>query len=269
LIEDWADEWWWRPAMHYRWHYKKGANFASNHLARELFKQSLTPVWLRKMLLKRRQRNGYTVGDGISRKNIESIEKNVINLFENLDKIFSKRTFIFGDRPSLADIGLSGPFFRHFALDPIPLEIIKKGYPNILQWLNSLWHTKISDNTSEYLKGIPEDFEPLLYEIGNTYLPYLSANVEAVKKQKRFFDFKSEEMHFKNARYSQYRVWCLKEIQNLYKQLPEKPKRDIKKTLEKFHCWKPLWEQSDLPLDNKQEKKLPFWADRKMLGVYE
>ena len=269
LIEDWADEWWWRPAMHYRWHYKKGANFASNHLARELFKQSLTPVWLRKMLLKRRQRNGYTVGDGISRKNIESIEKNVVNLFENLNKIFSKRTFIFGDRPSLADIGLSGPFFRHFALDPIPLEIIKKGYPNILQWLNSLWHTRISDNTSEYLKGIPDDLEPLLYEIGNTYLPYLSANVEAVKKQKKFFDFKSEEMHFKNARYSQYRVWCLQEIQNLYKQLPEKPKKDIKKTLEKFHCWKPLWEQSDLPLDNKQEKKLPFWADRKMLGVYE
>ena len=131
---------------------KKGANFASNHLARELFKKSLTPVWLRKILLKRRQRNGYTVGDGISSKNIKSIEKNVINLFENLDKIFSKRTFIFGDRPSLADIGLSGPFFRHFALDPIPLEIIKKGYPNILQWLNSLWYTRISDNTSEYLK---------------------------------------------------------------------------------------------------------------------
>ena len=21
LLEDWADEWWWRPAMHYRWHY--------------------------------------------------------------------------------------------------------------------------------------------------------------------------------------------------------------------------------------------------------
>ena len=21
LLEDWADEWWWRTAMHYRWHY--------------------------------------------------------------------------------------------------------------------------------------------------------------------------------------------------------------------------------------------------------
>ena len=36
LIEDWADEWWWRPAMHYRWHYKEGANFASDRLATEL-----------------------------------------------------------------------------------------------------------------------------------------------------------------------------------------------------------------------------------------
>ena len=27
LLEDWADEWWWRPAMHYRWYYEEGARF--------------------------------------------------------------------------------------------------------------------------------------------------------------------------------------------------------------------------------------------------
>ena len=47
------------------------------------------------------------------------------NLFRNLEKIFSKRTFIFGDHPSLADIGLSGPInLRHFALDQF-YKIIK------------------------------------------------------------------------------------------------------------------------------------------------
>ena len=35
-FEDWADVWWWRPAMHYRWFYEEGARFASGHLAREV-----------------------------------------------------------------------------------------------------------------------------------------------------------------------------------------------------------------------------------------
>ncbi len=36
LLEDYADEWLWRPAMHYRWYYDEGARFASCHLAAEL-----------------------------------------------------------------------------------------------------------------------------------------------------------------------------------------------------------------------------------------
>ena len=41
LIEDWADEWWWRTAMHYRWHYDEGVIFASEHLASELLNDLL------------------------------------------------------------------------------------------------------------------------------------------------------------------------------------------------------------------------------------
>ena len=44
LLEHWADEWWWRPAMHYRWHYAEGARFASYHLATEVMVHHPLPV---------------------------------------------------------------------------------------------------------------------------------------------------------------------------------------------------------------------------------
>ena len=56
----------------------------------------------------------------------KTVEDDFLKLLENLNNIFEKRKFLFGNRPSIADIGFSGPFFRHFALDPVPLEIIRQ-----------------------------------------------------------------------------------------------------------------------------------------------
>ena len=129
LIEDWADEWWWRPAMHYRWHYTEGARFASWHLATELMDSVPLPVWLKALFLRRRQRRGYTVGDGLTEQNIPAVEASVKRLFGQLEAIFNVRPYLLGSRPSLADIGLSGPFVRHFARDPVPVEILRQTAP--------------------------------------------------------------------------------------------------------------------------------------------
>jgi len=269
LIEDWADEWLWRPAMHYRWHYKKGANFASDHLAKELLGSIPAPHFLKKIFLTRRQRNGYTIGDGVSKENIAAIETSVRNLFCNLEQIFSKRSFIFGETPTLADIGLSGPFYRHFALDPVPLGIIKREAPSILNWLDSLQSAKLSTSEFSYVKEIPSDMNPLLEEIGKVYLPYLCKNVDAVKCDNKYFEFRSGDLHIRKARYSQYRVWCLKELQKKYYSLVKEDQSKVEQILRKFSCWEPLWMQKDLPLEINQEERLPFWADRKMIGVNE
>ena len=269
LIEDWADEWWWRPAMHYRWHYKEGAEFASDHLAKELLGAFPAPHFLKKMFLARRQRNGYTVGDGISQDNIDAVEANVRNLFSNLEKIFSKRSFIFGEIPSLADIGLSGPFYRHFALDPVPLKIIKNEAPSILNWLDALQTTQLKNTEHQYIDEIPDDLDPLLEEIGGVYMPYLCKNVDAVRSGKKYFEFKSGELNIRKARFSQYRVWCLKELREKFYSLSKDDQSNVEQILRKFGCWEPLWMQKKLPLNSKQEAKLPFWADRKMIGVNE
>ena len=270
LIEDWADEWWWRPAMHYRWHYKEGAEFASDHLAKELLGTFPAPHFLKKMFLARRQRKGYTVGDGISQDNKDAVEANVRNLFSNLEKIFSKRSFIFGEIPSLADIGLSGPFYRHFALDPVPLKIIKSEAPSILNWLDALQNTQLKNSEHGYIEDdLPGDLDPLLEEIGGIYLPYLCKNVQAVKSKKKYFEFSSGELNIRKARFSQYRVWCLKELQKKFCSLPEDDQSKVEQMLRKYDCWEPLWMHKELPLEVMQEERLPFWADRKMIGVNE
>ena len=100
-------------------------------------------------------------------------------------------------------------------------------------------------------------------------MPYLSANVDAVKQNKTKFDFKFGNVFLKNARYSLYRVWCLKELRDRYSKLEEKEKIQVEILLKKFGCWEPLWRDKNLPLMDNQEEELPFRADRKMLGVNE
>ena len=150
-----------------------------------------------------------------------------------------------------------------------PSKLIKNEAPAILNWLQSLWNIKLSNQEFSYLDNIPNDLSPLLNEIGKIYLPYLCANVDAVSKNKRRFEFKSDEMHFVGARYSQYRVWCLKQLQEKYHQLHENQKEAIKAMLSEHGCWEPLWRHQDLPMKGSQEEKLPFWADRKMIGINE
>ena len=269
LLEDWADEWWWRPAMHYRWHYSVGAHFASRHLAVEVLGSVPAPVWLRGWVLRRRQRRGYTTGDGITPANVAAVEASVKRLLAQLETIFRARPFILGDRPSLADIGFSGPFFRHFALDPVPLEIIRQQAPAVLEWVARLWNIRLPECSGHWIQGIPEDLGPLLDDIGAAYLPYLCANVDAVGAGQKRFDAEVDGALFTGARYSRYRVWCLQELRDHYQGLPNEAQEMARKLLEKHSCWEPLWRNEHLPLLPDQERGLPFRGDTKMVGVNE
>lgn len=273
LIEDWADEWLWRPAMHYRWHYREGARFASDYLASHLLQSMMAPLWMKRARLTMRQRNGYTVGDGITRDNVAHVESGFMKTLAILEAIFAKRQFLLGARPSLADIGLSGPFFRHFALDPVPAEILRQHAPHVLAWVTRLWRTRLSDGVAPWPEAwedtLPDDLAPLLEDISKTHLAYLCANVEAVKAGQKRFDADIDGTFYKAARYSQYRVWCLKELRAHFQAMPEDAQADTRAMLQKTGCWEPLWRHSELPMADDQEKNLPFHADSKMVGVNE
>ncbi len=269
LLEDYADEWLWRPAMHYRWHYSEGAHFASRHLADELMGAMPLPGALKRFMMRRRQRDGYTTGDGITADNLPEVEAIYSELLDHLQSIFSQRKFLLGDSPSLADIGFSGPFFRHFALDPVPLEILRNRAPAVLEWVARLWGAKIPEGQLGYSREALELLEPLLKDVGQSYLPYLNANVDAVASGRKRFDVSIKGADYKGARVSQYRVWCLQQLRDHFETVPKSDQPELRALLEKTDCWQPLWHKQSLPLKGDQESNLPFQADFKMIAANE
>lgn len=269
LLEDYADEWLWRPAMHYRWYYAPGARFASTHLATELGRDVPLPDFVFRQVVIRRQRGGYTAGDGITRDQVPGVEAIFKSTLEQLEAIFRQRPFLLGDRPSLADIGFSGPFFRHFALDPVPAEIIRQRAPAVWEWAARLWNTRLAECEGGLLEGIPADWGPILDQVGRQYLPYLCANVEAVAAGRKRFDVEVDGVSYRRARWSKYRVWCLQQLRSHFDALPEGERDAARALLERHGCWEPLWRHRELPIAAGFCERLPFHADAKMIEVYE
>jgi hypothetical protein len=268
-LEDYADEWLWRPAMHYRWHYPEGARYASGHLVRELAAEVPAPALLKRWSITRRQRNGYTTGDGIIADQVPGVEAIYHRTLEQLEAIFRDRPFLLGDRPSLADVGFSGPFFRHFALDPVPAQIMRQQAPAVWEWTARLWNFGQVDAAVSLLPGIPSDWGPILAAIGEYYLPYLNANVDAVASDNKRFDAVIGGTHYRGARWSKYRVWCLQQLRSHYSALSKQYQEEAKSLLVRHNCWEPLWHHKQLPLEADTCKRLPFFGDAKMIDVYD
>lgn len=269
LLEDYADEWLWRPAMHYRWHYKQGALFAGNHLAAEIGEGVPLPNAVKRLIIARRQRSGYTAGDGITPDQVPGVEAIYRRTLEQLEAIFRERPFLLGDRPSLADIGFSGPFFRHFGLDPVPAEIMRQQAPAVWEWAARLWNARLGEGSGALLQGVPADWGPILEEIGRQYLPYLCANVDAVAAHQQHFDAEIGGVRYRGARWSKYRVWCLQQLRDHFKALTPADQDRAQVLLTQHGCWEPLWQHTELPLEPDFCGRLPFHADAKMIDVYD
>ncbi len=131
LLEDYADEWLWRPAMHYRWHYNQDAYSFSRAIVDELFGFfRLFPKCIKRFLIRIRQRTGFTVGDGVHEGNIQEIEATYLNTLENLQAIFEKRPFFWATNPAWPISVFQAPCSGILASTQQPLPLCVK--PHLL-----------------------------------------------------------------------------------------------------------------------------------------
>jgi len=267
LLEDYADEWLWRPAMHYRWYGSEGAMHLSRHLAAEIMGGIAAPGFAKRALLRQRQRRGYTSGDGVDSKNRLQVEAIYHNNLQWLSAILKNRPFLLGESPCIADIAFMGPFFRHFSQDPAPAEIMRREAPAVWEWVSRLWNWTPESTAPTWLETVPQDWSPLLEDIGSTYLPYLCDNAEAVRKKQKRFSSDVGGAHYKGAWSSNYRVWCLQRLRDHYKALPDAIQPSVEAQLTAHNVWEPLWRTQLPTTDVNRGLTPPFGSNCDMLDV--
>ncbi|MEM7662057.1 MAG: glutathione S-transferase family protein [Pseudomonadota bacterium] len=208
LIEDYADEWLWRAAMHYRWSYPYSRELISNILVDEISTPVPLPRFIIRRMIRRRQIKFFTKRDGVSAATRHHIEQGYLNALDCMSAILEHRPFILGTKPSLADFGLMAPMFRHFSQDPDPEEIMRTRAPLVYEWVARMW-TARQGQDGIFVREITDEMEPLLKEICQTHLRQLTSNAEAYAKNQTTFEMTVQGCDYSDMPVSRYRVYCL------------------------------------------------------------
>ena len=139
--------------------------------------------------------------------------------------------------------------------------------PHVLHWVVRMWSARSTEYSAtassasggaprSLLSHVPEDWGPILQDIGDSYMPYLRANEKASKDRKPFFDFDIQGYHY-HLPVNHYRHWCLEKLQQQYLSLPEKEKEIANAILKKHGIYNNLIAPV-APSAFDPQNKLPF-----------
>ena len=180
LVEDFADEWCTKLMFHYRWHdpghAKWGARFVVSDVRPDL---SGTALELAIATFYERQR-GRRELVGCGPANAPLLEAHFDELLAAVERLGGPASYLFGERPSLADFGLYGQLSQ-LVLDPWPLSVVRARAPGVENWVRRL--ADASGCEGGWSDGwiSSSAVRALLAMVGRVYLPFLAANARAVE----------------------------------------------------------------------------------------
>ena len=267
LVEDYADEWCWRAALYWRWQPVESRKLLMRRIGREVLDDFPAPNWLAGWYYGRRQMATYLTGDGLSAETEPHIKQHYLDLLDNMSAILADQPYLLGSHPTLVDIGLFGPMFRHYAQDPTPSRVMEERAPSVYAWVGRVWNARASRLGRE---PIPSDFSHagwayFLRDIVQNYWPFLVRNARAWAAGKSRVDHPAHGVTYRNLKVVHYRVYCLEVLQNEYRRLSEPNRRAVDEHLRPYgsldlvdHLDSGLMQEHQLPLrpDRAQPSKL-------------
>ncbi len=249
LLEDYADEWLWRPAMHYRWSFPETARLMSSWLAEHLGERR-APAWMKRLYWRRRQYRTFVQGDGVTETTRAAVETTYLETLAALESIFARRAYVLGERPTEADFGFFASMFRHFFCDPAPARIMRERAPGVQEWVARMWNLRPGRLTSGPLPDrLPGDLEALLEAVSTVYLPYLDANASAYAKGERNVSYQVRGTRFSEP-VKPYRVWCRERLRCRLVELDDISRAEVERALDSSETVARLATPSPIEVEN-------------------
>ena len=177
LLEDYADEWLNKAMFHYRWTYPENQESAAKRIVEMMFEGAPAPEGVEDAVRTRMVGRLHHVGSSL--ENAGSIEGSFTRVLGLLDGLLSRRAYLLGGRPCLADFGLAGQLTQLLS-DPTPGALLRAQAPNVMQWIGRMDSPERAGEFAS-LAELRDELSALLQqEIAPAYLAWMTANAQAV-----------------------------------------------------------------------------------------
>lgn len=239
LIEDFADEWLVLPMFDYRWDAEVDQDFCARRQMAGWLGAMPTVEFDAVIERFRKRQTGVLarMGDrSINRPLLRATYREVLAAIEAQLEV---ERFLFGGRPSLADIGLFGQLSQ-CAIDPSASAIMRSEAVRTFQWVQDLDDASgIEGEWRDAQLPLAPGVERLLSLVGEVFLPYMAANAAAVRAGEPVVQLEARGLPLA-LRANPYRAHCLGWLKLALAQAMADGAVGLQAILARHGCWLPL-----------------------------
>ena len=238
LIEDFMDEWLlWGMFVH-RWRTDEDRLHNSRWIITEQFQGNTRHPAFDQMVQFWAQRQ--VKGIKILAGNPELLDDSLEKFLTITEDVFSKGLFLFGSRPSRADIAIYG-IFSQLIIDPTPAALLREKYNTTYRWVTLMEDLSGIDGKWTTLSADPDKLNasriPDILKLSGTYhLPMLHANDTALSQGEKRFTVELDGKPYYRKAHNRH-DGCLPALQQRYKDLSDETKDLLDDLLKETGCY--------------------------------
>jgi glutathione S-transferase len=228
LLERYADEFAVLPAMHYRWSFPESERKARADFAAMNGDPPAANRFADRM-------SGSIRALGVCTASHAAIEAHTADLLDALSAHFAEHPALLGERMSLADCALLGPFYAHLYLDAVPGRLLRERALPVCHWIERMNHPDPTE-PGAFLPGdaLAATLRPVLELVGRDAIPVV---LDTLRDFERWADARPPEMQeppravgfhetgFRGARFqrytSPYTLWMAQRTLDVYASLAD------------------------------------------------